>query len=162
MNIAEIIKNGYESDDFRSNYEMMLGEDTHNVFQNVKKLLTDNKWEIEERLGIKLPYCSNEQCQKATDYILKNIGDLTTTFNGYYVGNYCIDSVEFGEQEEQLEFTNHKTGKPYTKAYLRKIFDSAGFYVSKCGGYAYYVVSGGVMLDMSKFDGETLLQIVNS
>lgn len=162
MNIAKSIIKYYESDDFRSNYEMLLGEDTHNVFQNVKRLLTDNRWELEERLGVKLPYCTNEQCQKVTDYILENIGDFTTTFNGYYVGHYCIDSAEFGEQEEQLEFTNHKTGKPYTKEYLRKIFDNAGFYVSECGQYAYYVVSGGVMLDMSKFDAEKLLEIVNS
>ncbi len=77
------------------------------------------------------------------------------------MGHYCIDSVEFGEQEEQLEFENNKTGKPYTKAYLRKIFDGAGFYVSKCGQYAYYAVSGGVMLDMSKFDSETLLGMIN-
>jgi hypothetical protein len=160
MNLAKSIIAYYESDDFKENYAFLLIEDVSYVYQNVKRLLTDNKWEIEERLGISLPYCTPEQCQKVTDYILDNSEDFTTTFNGYWVGHFCLNSVEFGEQEEQLEFTNYKTGKPYTKGYLRRIFDKEGFHVS--GDYAYYVVSGGLMLDISKFDGETLLQIINS
>jgi hypothetical protein len=138
MNIAQKIKDYYDSDDFQSDYIMLL----------LEYLQYDNDYLINEALSRYFyfeKYSNNpgieierEDIKRIQDYVYENYEDFLSTFRSYYVGDYCIASVAFGEQETQLEgLRNHKTGKDYTLKYLRKVFDKEDFYVSDNGEYAY-------------------------
>ena len=87
-------------------------------------------------------------CKKIYDFIYENFEEFTTDFNGCYVGATSLDSISFGEQENQLEgIYNHKTGKDYTIPYLKKIYDESGFYISD-SNYAYYNTDAGLHIDL--------------
>jgi len=91
---------------------------------------------------------NQDTAEKVYQYILDNIEDFVSEFYNYYTGGTDLESVPYGEIEEQLTgIHNHKTGKDYTLPYLRKVFDQAGYYVS--GDYAYYNMSSeGLYIDM--------------
>ena len=149
MNIAQRIKSYYESKDFKNNYSINLLEDIHAVKNNIKKVLQDYKFD--KFYGFELSYgqITDDLIQKVYDHILDNIDDFTRDFNGYWVGSTSLDSVSFGEQEEEIQsLINHKTGEPYGKQYLKIVFEDEDFYISD-NGYAYYDMSSeGVHVDL--------------
>lgn len=140
MNIAERILSYYETSDFADNYADMLGEDTHACIERIQRIFSDN-------YGEKLTF---EQAEKVLKWFIEN--NQYRTFSGYYVGYYSFASISFGEQEEQLTgLHNHKTGKPYNIAYLKQVFEDAGYVVS--GDCAYMDLnSQGVHFDLRDFE----------
>lgn len=149
MNIAERIIEGYSSKDFKSNYSFALYEG-----------FTEYRWELIDRI---LDYfnVSNYETQKALNNwqvidrkqavkILNFINDNWESYIdrmcNYWVGHTSIDSIEFGEQEECItDFINHKTGKPYGRDYIIKVFEDAGYCINDKKGlsvYAYYNLGG--------------------
>jgi hypothetical protein len=137
MNIAQRIIQSYSSEDFISQYSSFLGEDTHNCIDNIQRILSTH-YDID---------IGHYDAEKILIWFYTN-GE-TRLFNGFYVGDECIDSVSFGEQEVQLDFMNYNTKKPYNQKYLRKVFDEEGYEIS--GDLAYYNLSGGVMYDFRDF-----------
>ena len=139
MNIAQTIKNYYEHEDFKDNYAIYLLEDRENCINNISKELS--KWfyfeDYTTNSNLKI---DREDSERILDYLRDNYEKFIDTFNSYYVGNYCIDSISFGEQEEQLTgLYNHKTKKDYDLKYLQKVFEQEDFIVN--GNYAYYDLS---------------------
>jgi hypothetical protein len=136
MNIAQKIKDYYDSEDFQSDYIMLLLEDLqYNSDYLIDEALSRYFYfeKYSNNPGIEI---EREDIQRIQDYVYENYEDFLSTFHSDYVGDYCIASVAFGEQETQLDgLRNHKTGKDYTLKYLQKLFDLEGFYVS--GEYAY-------------------------
>ena len=118
--------NYYDSDDFKNMYAENLLEDSHNCIDNIMRVSS---------LCFNLEL-NREQARQIFEEIQYNFPELDT-FNGYYVGDNCIDSVSFGEQETELptDFL------PVTEL-------MTDFYLSR--GYAYYVVSGGVMIKLTE------------
>ncbi len=159
MNIAQATKNYYESDDFKGNYWDCLLQDQSQCMEALKKIIDyiiwdNNSFNIEGKQPPKLRSIHNwEQADlhRILDYITENFEDFVDDFYNYYVGHNCIDSVSFGEQEEQLEeLMNHKTGKDYGMRYLREVFDREGYYVND-DNYAYYDMSGsGIIIEFKK------------
>jgi hypothetical protein len=137
MNIAQKVKAYYETNDFKENYASLLGEDSHYCIGRIQEILNIY-------YNYKISY---NDAEKILKWYLAN--DEIRDFTDYYVGYYCIDSITFGEQHTTLDFTNHNTGKPYSKKYLGKIFEAEGFVVNK--NSAYYIPSGGVMYDFRDF-----------
>lgn len=150
MNIAQRIKDYYESDDFKSNYLYCIYENFNefDIIPRIEQVL--NSYECEVKYGASL-VLTKLQLKQVFDYIYENFEEFEDTFNGYYTGGNDIDSMSYGEQEEQLEgLFNHKTNKPYTMKYLKHIFDEEGFYISD-NGCAYYDMSGeGVYINLFK------------
>jgi hypothetical protein len=136
MNIAQKIKDYYDSEDFQSDYIMLLLEDLHYNSDHLINEALSRYFYFENhsyKFGIEI---EREDIQRIQDYVYENYEDFLSTFHSYYVGDYCIASVEFGEQETQFTgLYNHKTGTLYTLKYLQKVFEQEGFYVS--GEYAY-------------------------
>lgn len=147
MTIAEKIQSYYESDDFESNYAHLMLEDSDNCIAQIKEI-AKNEYEFEEYYGKNINL-TTEQAEEVLNHIRENMDDFQGHMSNYWVGHTCVDSVSFGEQEEQLEgIYNHQTGKDYTLPYLRKAFDDAGYYVTD-NNYAYYNLSGsGLRIDL--------------
>ena len=153
MNIAARYKYHYESDDFKESYQSCLLElyannegDIINRIQNI----IDHEYYFEKKYGFN-KYLSKEIIKIIYDYIIDNFDDFVTGFNGYYVGDTSLESVSFGEQEEQLTgIHNHKTGKDYNIHYLKRVFDKEGYYVKN--NYAYYDLNSGLHVDLLHAD----------
>lgn len=162
-NIAERIKMYYESEDFKYMYMDSLIENYHNNKSEVLNRIVDivqYGYYFEKRYGFNT-YISKEQAKVIFQFISDNFESFCDDFRSYFVGDTSLESVSFGEQEEQLEgITNHKTGNPYTKVYLKKVFESAGYFVNK-SGYAYLdLTSYGIHVDLLK--GELPEEIINA
>lgn len=152
MNIAQRIKYYYESKDFRDNYAMYLLEDTHGVKDNIqhawKHSFDLGKYYTGDWISSEKKDLTDQQLNEILEFLIDNIEDFTTEFYNGCVGDCSVDSIAYGEQEEQLDIYNHKTGKPYTLPYLRKVFEQEGFCISD--NYAYYDLSfTGVHIDLS-------------
>lgn len=133
--IAQRILNYYDSEDFKSNYISCMLEARNEWNERVKKI-TKEQFELN---------LTDEQIEKVCEAIYENVDDYISDYSNYYVGHCCVDAVSFGEQEEDLSsITNNRTGRDYTKNYLIKSFDKAGFVVNKSeyGVLAYYDMSG--------------------
>lgn len=133
MNIAQRYLKYYQSDYFKADYAFLLLDDTDYCYDRIKKVADSYDKRLTD-LQIKLIF---EELVRNTDLYISD-------YCSYYVGDDCIDSISFGEREEQLEgMINHRTGLPYTDSYLRRIFDKEGFtvFVSHYGTYAYYDMS---------------------
>lgn len=159
MNIAQKIIQYYESEDFRNNYLDILLEDIENAKYQINEMYRTVQWDVyfgDFRL-------TEEQQLTLIDFMRENHDEFLGTFSGYYVGELVVDSVSFGEQCEQLtDITNHRTNKPYTKRYLKYIFDKEGFTVDKKVEYAYYDMSGeGLYLTLRNTTLEQLKDIIN-
>jgi len=145
MNIAQKIKDHYESDVFKDNYAIMLFEDRSAVVERIHNIIA-NEYYFEKKYNFR-KYLDNDQAEQIYDYMLYHLEEFTTDFNGFYVGHTSIDSVSFAEQEEQLEgLRNHATNKNYTLPYLKKIFEKEDFYIHN--NYAYMELQGGMHVDM--------------
>lgn len=157
MNIAQNIIQYYESEDFRNNYLDTLLEDIETAKYQLNEMQKTVEWDV---------YFGNlrltkEQQLILIDFMRENHEDFIGTFSGYYVGSLVVDSVAYGEQCEQLtDITNYRTNKPYTKRYLKYIFDKEGF--SVIDNYAYYDMSGeGIYLTLRNTTLQELKDIIN-
>jgi hypothetical protein len=150
MNIAKRCLSHYESKDFKNNYLEVLSETYHDneneIIKRIENLFNISNYETEKYLS-NHRFISKQDAKKIYDVINDNFEDFVSKFSGYYVGYTSLESVFFGEQEEQLEgIYNHKTGSEYSLPYLKKIFDKEGFVINR--NSAYYVVSGGLHVDL--------------
>lgn len=159
MNIAQKIIQYYESEDFRNNYLDTLLEDIETAKYQLNEMQNTVEWDV---------YFGNlrltkEQQLRLIDFMRENYEDFIGTFSGYYVGSLVVDSVAYGEQCEQLtDIRNHRTNKPYTKRYLKYIFDKEGLTVDNKVEYAYYDMSGeGIYLTLRNTTLEQLKDIIN-
>lgn len=123
----------YNSDDFADCYVQCLMEQADSSFipDTIKKIC-ENEFDIA---------LSTSESEKIFDYIYDNIEEFIEKFSNYYVGYCCVDSISFGEQEEDLTcIYNPETGENYELSEIEKIYDDAGFYVNE--GMAYLDLSG--------------------
>ncbi len=151
MNIAQRLIERYDSKDFKKNYSQLLYESFANnegdKINRIIDLFNVSNYETQKSLDNWFNI-DREQAKKIFDFITENFEDFTTNFNGYYVGYTSLESISFGEQEEQIEgLYNHKTKKPYNLSYLKKIFDKEGYYVNN-QNYAYYNLDKGLHIDL--------------
>ena len=152
-NIAQRIKEGYESDDFKSDYLYQLIEsydnNKHEIISRIFDLFNIQNYETEKYL-VNFKPITIQQAEQIYHFIDANFDDFVSDFHNHYVGYTSLESVSFWEQCEQLEgLHNHKTKKDYSLKYLKHIFNKEGFYVSR--GYAYYDISSeGMHVDLLK------------
>ncbi len=145
MNIAQSIMSYYDTEDFKGNYWEGLLEDNYACIERIQKAATG--YEFHEQYGFNL-HLTFEQAEEVLEHMRLNMEDFVSPMVNYFVGYTSIDSVSFGEQEEQLTgLYNHKTGKNYDLKYLKKVFDAEGYVVN--GDYAYMDLSGsGLSIDL--------------
>ena len=152
-NIAVRVKSYYESKDFLDMYKDQLYEQYHynkgDIISRIFDLFMIQNYETESKLENFKPI-TIEQAKQIYQLIYDNLELFTDTFKSYYVGYTSLESVSFGEQEEELDNVyNHMTKKKYTIKYLKRIFGEEGFYVSKNSNYAYYDLSShGLHIDL--------------
>lgn len=141
-NIAERSKSYYESEDFKNDYSFYLLESfTSNKSEVLNRIQSSfEDYYFEKKYGFSA-YITRDEAKEIFNFILDNFDSFVDTFRNYYVGSCSLESVSFGEQEEQLtDIYNHNTGKDYSLPYLKKVFNQAGYYVNK-QNYAYYDLS---------------------
>ena len=129
---AESILSYYESEDFEWGYVDALIDQADDDYLQ-KRVIEICEYEF----GITI---FAEQARKIVEYVYENIDEFVQRFRGYYVGRNCLDSISFGEQEEQLfDIYNPETGECYELHEIQPIYEEAGFYVQE--GYAYLDLS---------------------
>ncbi len=130
--------NYYESDDFKNNYAYCLFEDYNGVQYQIKQV-------CEREFSLKL---TNDQTEQIFDFMLENLDEYTSEFNTYWVGSFSIDSVAFGEQEEQLP-----------ENFLPVVSELKNDFVLN-RGYLYHDLGGkGLHVSINKQIIETVLKI---
>ena len=146
MNIAESVKSYYKSDDFKDSYMEILFENFHNqkddIIDRIKQKFNVENYETEKCLG-ETVYVDTNAATKIFEHISENIDEYASWFAGYYVGYTSLESVTFGEQEEQL--SGHNDWVDF-KDEMIEMFEDADFTVN--GEYAYYIVDGGLHIDL--------------
>lgn len=151
MNIASRIKEYYKSEDFKSNYldclSKLFNDSESDIINSIIKLFNVSNYETENCLK-NHRIIEREQAKKIYDFITENLEDFTADFNGYYVGYTSLQTISFGEQEEQLEgLYNRRTGKDYSLKYLKQVFSQEDFFIN--GAFAYYDISdSGLHIDL--------------
>lgn len=146
----ESIRAYYNSDDFADCYVQCLMEQADASFiPDIIKSICEKEYEI---------ILSTKEAEKIFDYIYDNIDEFIEKFSNYYVGYCCVDSVNFGEQEEDLTcIYNPETGENYELSELEKIYEDAGFYVNE--GMAYLDLSDeGIMIKITKEQVQKILR----
>jgi len=91
----------YETDDFKEPYVYMLLND-YSVKEELKSLVQRmvNYGEIKgDDIG-GFSELSNDECSAILDDIRMHMDDYLTMYINYRSGEYCLDAVGFGEQEE--------------------------------------------------------------
>lgn len=163
MNIAQRHLDYYESEDFEAQYAFWLYEKVYLDAYHLQEL-----WNIGlawtyywERPPLGLSFMDRATAGAVCEYLLDTSPEVRR-FRHYWVGNYALGSIPFGEQEVQLEgIYNYRTGREYTLPYLRRVFNEEGFYVS--GRYAYLDLSSeGVYIDFRDFEKETILEALQA
>lgn len=152
MNIAETIIEGYNSKDFKDNYFFALGEtfsdQKGDIINRIQDLFNISNYETQKELT-NWKYLDKAAAGKVYEFINENLEDFCRNFNGFWVGPTSLESIEFGEQEEQLTgLYNYKSKKSYDLKYMQHVFDKAGYYVK--GEYAYYNLQAGLHIDLLK------------
>lgn len=146
---AESILSYYESKDFEWYYieAMCSSAYINNDVQEIIKI-------CDREFGMTI---STDEAVKIFDYIYDNVEEFVSRFSNYYVGSNCVNSVSFGEQEEQLfDIYNPETGECYELHEIQPIYEEAGFYVKE--GYAYLDLSDkGVCIKITR---EQILNIL--
>lgn len=163
LNIAERIINGYDSKDFKENYFFVLAETFVNNKAEIINRIIDkfnvSNYETEKYLS-NWRVINREEANKIYEFINENLKEFTDTFKSYWVGYTSLESIAFGEQEQQISgLYNHKTGKCYSLKYTQKAFNDAGYYVN--GDLAYYNLGGGLHVDLLH-NAEKLNQFLGS
>ena len=144
-NVAQRCLDYYSSKDFESNYAQVLFEDfstnENEIIERIVKICLDNDH-----------YCNRQKAKQIYDHISDNFESFVGDMCNYWVGYNCLESVSFGEQEEQL------SGYDMNMSYLKRVFNREGFIVK--GEYAYHdMVGEGLKIDL-KFTDE-ILAILN-
>lgn len=151
----------YESKDFIDNYFYCLFETWNNnegdIVNRIYDLFVNQNYETERELKNYFGYITKEQAKKIYEFIGDNLENFTRPFHSAYVGACSLESVSYGEQEEQLTgWRNHTTGNDYTLKYMQKVFGAAGYYVR--GDYAYLDLSyNGLQVNLLACTGIELL-----
>ncbi len=148
---AESILSYYESEDFECDYvDALINQADDDYLQ--KRVIEICEYEF----GITI---FSEQARKIVGYVYENIDEFVKRFSGYYVGRNCLDSISFGEQEEQIfDILNPETGEVYELHEISPIYEEAGFYVNE--GYAYLDLSDeGVCVKITR---EQVLNILKN
>lgn len=130
----------YSSEDFKNEYKFVMMEQyMDSPSEIVEKIVRVMKDEFDTD-------CDNKKATLIYDVILNNPDPYVGDMRNYWVGRRCLESVSFGEQEEQLD------GFGMNLQYVKRIFKKEGFYVNK-NGYAYYDMSGeGLKIDLKMSD----------
>ena len=163
LNIAQRCKEYYENDDFINNYRQLLfemyNENEGDVINSIIEII-QHEYYFEKRYGFN-KLITKEQAKVIYDYISNNFELFESTMSNYYVGHGCLESVDFGEQEEKLiGLYNHRTGKDYTMKYLRYIFNKEDYTINR--DYAYYNLSGdGIQVNLLHGDLSDILNKFN-
>ena len=139
LNIAKRIVEHYDSEEFRANFYQLLCD-------NMEQSRTECIAQIMRYFSVR-----GTEANEIYSEIYYNIEQFVGTYRNYYTGSDCLESVSFGEQEEQIfDLVNHTIGKPYNKRYLRNVFEKEGFTIGN--EYAYYNLGGeGIYIDLSKY-----------
>jgi len=161
MNVAQSIQNYYEHEDFKGNYIFALMEniDTEQAVNRIIEIISMEYYTYRPTNTALI--LTNEQALEVLEYVIDNIDLFIRDMNNYYVGSSSIDSISFGEQEEQLEgLWNSRTRQPYSLKYLKHIFDQEGYYIS--GEYAYYdLSSSGVYIELFNAEIPLLQKLID-
>jgi len=159
MNIAQVIQGYYEHDDFKGNYifAMMENIDTEQAVKRIIEIVSMEYYTFNPSTALIL---TELQALGILEYIVENIDLFIQDFTSYYVGSSSIDSISYGEQEEQLSgLYNSRTRQPYGLKYLKNIFEQEGYWVS--GEYAYYdLSSSGIYIELFNNDIPLLQKLV--
>lgn len=148
----ESIKAYYDSDDFAENYIWCLLENMENdeylTICQIKKICS-NEFDMD---------LSTSEAKKVFSAICEDTDQFVERFHNYYVGYCCVDSIDFGEQEEDLTcIYNPKTGENYELSEIEPIYEDAGFYVNE--GMAYLDLSDeGIAIKITKEQVEKILR----
>ena len=141
----------YESEDFITNYAEHLLEDSHACINRIHDLFRQHVEQSEDTKGVTPTNIDNRRGISTMLYEWLAEGnvafdELQTYCNSYgHVGHHCIDSIAFGEQEEQIEVSEIKD------------FEDNDFIVNDHVGrdgetYAYYDTNSGVYIDFKYID----------
>ena len=150
MNVAEITIERYDNC-LAVDYAQILFEEysnnEHEIIKRIQDLFNIQNYETEKYYG-HTKYVSKEKCKEIYDLINEDIESFFHQFSGYWVGSTSLESVAYGEQEEQLSgWYNSRTKKDYTLPYMKKVFSDAGFVVN--GDLAYMdFSSSGIHIDL--------------
>jgi 6-pyruvoyl-tetrahydropterin synthase len=124
LNVAEGFKAYYESKDFAGNYADLLLEDRHACIQRIIDII-----DREENVRI-----TRNTAENIYEYILDNLEDFLDEFTNHWTGEYSVDSISYGEQEEQLTGIYELENVP--QPIIAAAFESADYYVKNIE-YAY-------------------------
>ena len=142
----------YESEDFINNYAEHLLEDSHACINRIHDLFRRHVEQSEDTKGVTPTNIYNRRDISTMLYEWLAEGnvafdELQTYCNSYgHVGHHCIDSIAFGEQEEQINVSEIKD------------FEDNDFTVNDHVGrdgitYAYYdLTNSGVYIDFKYID----------
>jgi hypothetical protein len=148
MNIAQACLKRYESEDFVNEYKSQLLEAFNNnegdVVNRILELFNVFNCETEKYLTHWSPI-TRSQAKSIYSFIEENFEDFVSEFRGCYVGYTSLESIEYGEQEEQLSSFD------FGAKYLRQVFQKEGFCINSSNkDYAYYIKDGGLHVDLLK------------
>lgn len=157
QNTAQVVKEYYSHEDFRSNYELPLLESFRSnedvILNRIQELFNISNYEVQLQYG-KVKYVDTAQAKEIYDYILDNLKEFTSEFNGYYVGYTSLQSISFGEQYENL-----KNFDGEDLEILKPQFEDEGFTV--IDNAAYYDLQGGLHVDLLGGDLTEVLKDLN-
>jgi hypothetical protein len=126
----------YDNENFQDMYWDAITDDIHYNTDSIEFVL-------HREFGVFSGQASTAMLEEIADYVKDNHNDFCGTFSNYWVGNYCLASISFGEQEEEVP-------EEYLASQeAREAIDKAGFYIND-DGYAYYdMSSSGIMYSMT-------------
>lgn len=131
----------YESEDFKNNYAQQLfeqfGNEEREIIDRILDKFNVSNYETQKELS-NWKVLTREQAKKVYAFIAENFEAFTDDFSGYYVGYTSLESVTFGEQEEQMD----------TEEVKQEFITDGDFVINR--DCAYYVVSGGLHVDLLK------------
>ena len=160
MNIAERYLDYYESENFEAEYAYFLCDEAAWGAERLQAVWNSGGWAyFWERPPLGLSFMDSATAEAVWEYLWDTTPEVRR-FRHYWVGNYALGSISFGEQEVQLEgIYNYRTGREYSARYLCQVFQDEGFFVSDCGRYAYLDLSSeGVYIDFRDFEKETIFK----
>ena len=132
----------YESDSFVESYYVVLEEVLLDFGVENLMITAENDWELFENRPVGI---DEKTATKVIEYVKNNITDYVKQYQHYYVGYNNIASVDFGEQQVELEYPMNEDD------------DDCGFYIGD-DEYAYYDMTGyGVQVVLKQNDVYAIL-----
>lgn len=121
INNAQLALDYYSHDDFKGNYVQALCDDLE--YRSEESIAEEiESYNFMEDTDHKI-----DNIEEFTQFIYDNIEEYITDFYNYYVGDYCIASVAFGEQCEEIGDED------------QQMYEDVDFFVIE--NYAYYDLS---------------------